>query len=91
MTTSKDLFLKDKELSSKWNAISKGEIFETVLIYARGAFMQQGPSHEEILGAEKILHVLCKLSENDDMVFEFPSPGLHHMTEPMPKKPESKE
>lgn len=85
---SKDLFLKDKTLAAAWRATAGSENFEKVLTYARSEIARKGPTQEEFRGCELMAHTLLTLADAEESDFVFPSPGLVHYTDSMPKRPE---
>lgn len=84
---SKELFLKNKKMASEWRSIASGELFQQVLTHARSQIAQQGPTQEELRGAEFMAHTLLTIAETEESSFVFPSPGLIHYTESMPEDP----
>jgi hypothetical protein len=88
--SAKDRYLKNKKLAGDWNTVVKSDTFEDTTLYVRARFMETGPTREELIGAEHILHIMTTIAENEDTAFEFPSPGLHHEFEKPKPKPEAK-
>lgn len=84
---SKELFLKNKELSSKWRDMALSDNFEQVLTFARSEISQQGPSTEMLKGAELMAHTLLTLAEPEEVSFLWPKTGLDHMADKMPTRP----
>lgn len=73
----KDIFLKD-ELAKWWVSIARDDRFGRVLTFARAETMEMRPTQEQLTGAEMMLSTLMTLSDNEDTLQKFPSPGLVH-------------
>jgi len=83
-------FLRDKELSGWWNGVVQDSRYEKVLTYARSAVVESAPERTELIGMERLLHILGTMSENEPEPFKFPPSGLHHEADKLPTKPKRK-
>ncbi len=86
----KDLFQTKKPLRNWWAHTVDDPMWGEVLLHARSAFIEMGPSEAELKGARIYEQLLTALAEADDLGAELPNPGLiHHVDQapPMPHAP----
>lgn len=84
MSSPKELFLRDKDLASKWAGICHSDTWEKTLSYVRSELMTGRPSREQIIGAESVIRIFETITDAEPTSFEFPSTGLYHDLEPKP-------
>lgn len=87
MNSSKQQFLKDKELAKWWASIVGDERFDKVCTYLRASVMEEAPSKELISGVVQTLHILSTITQGEESFRDFPNPGLHHQAETSKPKP----
>lgn len=82
MSLAKELFNRDKELSSSWNAVAKSDWFGKVLLYARGALMEADLKPGEMEGAKRFENILTELANLAEPDVPTPKSGLTYDLEP---------
>jgi hypothetical protein len=81
----KDLFHKNQELRKWFAAIVDHENWDTVLLFARSAFLEHNPTQEQLQGAKDFERALAGLPASDDSspgdILSTVKPGLVHQIE----------
>lgn len=89
--TTKELFLKNKDLADKLNAVVCSDWFNEACVYARAAMLESKVTTEQLDGARMFLDTLSTLAEYERAPQSFPTTGLHHALDKFPKPTEKKQ
>lgn len=90
MTTTKELFLREKELSEKSSGIVATDWFQKWIAYAKAELMENpGMTADKLDGAREFIQCFCSLPQQEAPSFTV-STGLNHkIDDPQPQKPEA--
>lgn len=78
MSAAKTLFLRDPNLVKAALAITKGDDFAKILVFARAEFSSNNPTYEQIVGANRFINTLMNLPDSEDVKWEEVSSGIDH-------------
>jgi hypothetical protein len=78
MGQSKELLLRNKDLSSWWNAIATKDEFASIIIHAQSEFAENVTSSEAMLGVMHFCNILKHLAESENTIpLKMPTAGLN--------------
>lgn len=79
MTSSRESFKRDKQLSDWWSSICKTPSFQLVLIYARSELIDGSSINEDQLkGASAFASILSTLCDQEESNQALPKPKIIH-------------
>ncbi len=76
--TSKEQFIRQKELAAWWQGVASDTRFDSVLVYAAAATLESCPSAEQREGVIFFREMLLNLSLPEAPPPAFARPGLNH-------------
>ncbi len=74
----KSNFLKRRELTKWWVAVSHDDRFAEVITHARAMMLETVPERVAVAGAEEFIKILENMTEGPENNVPFPSPGIIH-------------
>lgn len=87
MSTAKEVFQSNKELTKWWVSVTHDNRFDLVAVHARAQVAELRLTQEQAIGADLMMNLLANLPESEDRAMTFPNPGLHHQAEKIGEKP----
>ncbi len=88
MTSNRDEFQKNKELAAWWKGIVENPLFSQVQLWVRSDLAFKLESKDAMSGAMLYESTMTGLVDVDPAGPPLPSPGLNHMAEKLPEKPQ---
>ena len=91
--TASELLRQDKDLCGWWVSVAHDDRFDRVIALSRAKLSESAIDQQQMKGANQFILTLRTITDNEDELNEFPTPGLVHDLAPKikPKEKPKKE
>lgn len=80
-----ELLRRDKQLVEWWVGVVHNPQFDQVIAFVRAKLSEEPIEREQMLGVNKAIDTIRTISDGDESLQPFPSPGLtHNFDKPTP-------
>ena len=82
----KQLFQTKKDLREWWAKVTSDPRFDDVLLHVRSMILEYNQTTESLAGARHYENALTSIGQGEELIDDFPNPGLHHQLDIMDLK-----